>query len=176
MKRLIKAFLNQFLIVFISFFLFYIGMLYSDDIGFYSRELLSSGSDDFGIFIGTTFLNFLGLIFGILNIIYNIIELKIRRKIINFSYTIYIIIFVSQLFLIFLINLDTDLFYVFNTFDLFSVWILVFIFGTLTIIISMKILKKIVVDFEYIDFKLINRILLIIGGIIILKIIITGFI
>jgi len=69
----IKLFLLEIVIIAISFILFFIGVLYSDDSGFYSRELLSSGSDDFYLFIGLTKLNIYGIIFGITNIIANLI-------------------------------------------------------------------------------------------------------
>jgi hypothetical protein len=171
MRNIIKAYFNEILIIIISFFLFFIGILYSDDPGFYSREFMSSGGDDFDLFIGTTWLNLYGIIFGMINLIVNIILLKYKNKIINISYIIYMTIFVIQLFVLFLVNLDTSLLYVFFTFDLFSIWIIIYIFGTLIIVCSMNLIKHSVISFEYIELKIIYNILIIIGFILFLAII-----
>jgi hypothetical protein len=167
-RNIIKAYSNEILIIIISFFLYFIGILYSDDPGFYSRELMSSGGDDFFLFIGATRLNLYGIIFGIINLIVNVMLLKYKNKIINVSYIIYMTIFFNQLFVLFLVNLDTSLLYVFFTFDLFSIWIIIYVFGTLIIVCSMRLIKHSVISFEYVKLKFIHNILIIVGFILFL--------
>ena len=96
MKIVLKALFNDVLVIIVSFFLYFIGVLYSDDLGFYSRELLSSGSDDFSIFIGMTGINIFGVIFGSINLVINIFLIKYKNKVINISYIIYLILFIIQ--------------------------------------------------------------------------------
>lgn len=162
MKYFIKAYFNEMLIIIISFFLYFIGILYSNDIGFYSREFMSSGGDDFDIFISMTKINLIGIIFGILNLIINLVLLKLKNKIINISYIIYITLFIIQLFTLFLINLDTSLLFVFFTFDLFSIWFLLYIFGTSAIILSNIMIKKLIVNIDIINLNIIHKIIIII--------------
>jgi hypothetical protein len=168
MKADIKAFFNEVFIIIISFLLFFIGILYSDDTGFYSRELLSNGSEDFGFFIGMTKLNIFGIIFGSINVIVNIILLKLKNKIVNVSYIIYMTIFIMQLLVLFLLNLDTDLVHVFFTFDLFSLWFSIYIYGTFILILFTKLIRNSNVSFEYIKLKIIHKIIIIIGFIVFL--------
>ena len=163
MRNIIKANLNETLIIIISFFLYFVGILYSDKTGFYSREFMSSGGDDFDIFIGTTYLNLYGIIFGIINLLINLRFMKYKNKIINISYIIYLTIFVMQLFTLLLVNMDTSLLIVFSTFDLFSIWIIVYFFGTIIIISSKILIKRSIVTFEYIELKIIYKISIIIG-------------
>jgi hypothetical protein len=97
MKSIVKAFLNDTLVIVFSFLLYSIGVLYSNDPGFYSRELLSSGGDDFLFFIGTTHINIIGIIFGLMSLIINIILLRLKNKILNVSHIFYKMIFIIQL-------------------------------------------------------------------------------
>ena len=143
MKFVLKTFFNETFIIIISFLLYIIGILYSNDPGFYSRELLSSGGDDFYIFIGMTRINIFGIIFGSINLIINIFLVKHQNKVINISFIIYIEIFIMQLISLLLINLDTSLVYVFFTFDLFSLWFSIYIIGTIILILSKKLIKNI---------------------------------
>ena len=166
MKNIIKLFFNETFIIIISFLLYFIGILYSNDSGFYSRELLSSGSDDFDIFIGMTKINIFGIIFGLANLILNIILLKYRKKIINISYIIYKVLFTIQFVILCFINMDTSLVYVFFTFDLFSLWFSIYIIGIFILIISLKIIKKMDTNKIFIEIKNIYKILIIIGFII----------
>ncbi|MCL2230863.1 MAG: hypothetical protein FWC01_07175 [Treponema sp.] len=150
------------IIITISFILFFIGVLYSDDPGFYSRELLSGGSDDFYLFIGLTKLNIYGIIFGIANIIVNLILHKKYNKIIHFSSIIYIIIFINQLIGLILINYDTDLLYVFSSFDLFSLWFIFYILGITSTIYTEQVIKKSDKNAECIKINILFKLLIIV--------------
>ena len=167
MKYFIKAHLNEFLIIIISFLMYFIGVLYSNDVGFYSREFMSSGSNDFDLFIAMTGSNIAGIIFGVLNFILNIVLLKNKNKIINVAFIVYLNIFIYQLFYLFLINLDTSLFFVFFTFDLFSIWFLIYFFGTLSIIASKIIIKKLILNYEIIKIKVLYKIIIVICSLIV---------
>jgi hypothetical protein len=168
MKFVLKTFFNETFIIIISFLLYIIGILYSNDPGFYSRELLSSGGDDFYIFIGMTKINIFGIIFGSINLIINIFLVKHQNKVINISFIIYIEIFIMQLISLLLINLDTSLVYVFFTFDLFSLWFSIYIIGTIILILSKKLIKNINSDIHFIEIKIIHKIFIISGFIILL--------
>jgi len=168
MKFVLKTFFNETFIIIISFLLYIIGILYSNDPGFYSRELLSSGGDDFYIFIGMTRINIFGIIFGSINLIINIFLVKHQNKVINISFIIYIEIFIMQLISLLLINLDTSLVYVFFTFDLFSLWFSIYIIGTIILVLSKKLIKNINSDIHFIEIKIIHKIFIISGFIILL--------
>jgi hypothetical protein len=130
----LNPFFSEIVVILFSFALFFLGILYSDDPGFYSRELMSSNSDDFDLFIVLTQLNLLGFICGIINLLINIFLLKKKNKVIYVSQLVYGTIFFIQLFFLFSINLDTSLKHVFFTFDLFSIWVFVFFIGIASVI------------------------------------------
>jgi len=161
--NVLKTHLIELIVIIISSLLYIIGILYSNDQGFYSREYLSSGGDDFDIFISSTKIFFIGIISGFLNLILNIILLKYKNKSINISNIIYLTIFFIQLFFLFLINLDTELIFEFIKFDLFSIWIIIYFIGTLFLLFFMLYFKKYIVNIEYIKIKVIYKILIIIS-------------
>jgi len=115
-----------------------------------------------------TKLNIFGIIFGSLNAIINIILLKLKNKIINVSYIIYMTIFIMQLLGLFLLNLDTDLVEVFFTFDLFSLWFSIYLLGTFILILFTILIRNSNVSFEYIELNIFYKIIIIIGFIILL--------
>jgi hypothetical protein len=168
MKIVFKAFFNDVLVIIVSFLLYFIGVLYSDDLGFYSRELLSSGGDDFDIFIGMTGINIFGIIFGSINLVINIFLIKYKNKVLNISYIIYLILFIIQLLILLLINLDTSLVFVFFTFDLFSMWFIVYIVGTFMVILSIRLIKKSDISIKIIELNIIHKLLIIVGFIVFL--------
>ena len=145
-----KKYLNEILLLGFSIILILIGIRYSQEPGFiiennnsniyYSTQLMSSGGDDFDIFIRFNFiLNiFIGLI-SIINIILNTFEIKEK----HFSYYFYLIKFSLQLFILFLINLDNPLLLIIvNKDKYFTLWLTFFIIEFAIININKLILKK----------------------------------
>lgn len=169
MKYFTKVFSNELLIMFFSLLLFLIGVLYSDDPGFYTRENLSSGGDDFDLFIGLTALSMLVFIFALLNLLANVFLLKTRKKIVRLSHHAFITICIIQLMGLCLIALDTSLMIVFFTFDLFSVWVLMYSIGIIIIFINIFLTRKIENEFTIIKVKWFQKILIVITFIIFLS-------
>ena len=162
MKDIFKAIFIEILIIVFSFILIIIGVLYSDDSGFDSREWMSSGGDDFDLFIGLTHLNIYGIIFGFINVVINIILLNKYKKVIYISFIIYKTIFFIQLIVLFLIHLDTDLIYEYFKFDLYSLWFSIYIFGILVITLSKYFIENFSINIKFIKIGIYFKILIII--------------
>ena len=144
--------LNEIIILSISLLLIIILINYSNEPGiivsvdntskidWYSTEYMSSGGDDFNLFIGWNIIfNILLIIICVLNIIINIFGKNIK----HFSYYIYITIFIFQCFLLFLINLDINIINAMLLGDKYMIiWILIFGMGFLIVNINYILNRK----------------------------------
>jgi magnesium-transporting ATPase (P-type) len=143
-KNLFRKYLNEILLLII------IGYLYSKEPGFiieidkngilhYSTELMSSGSNDFDIFIGWNYItNILIILTCIINIITNIFTKKKR----HYYYIAYLIIFMLQGLIIFSINLDISIMDSVEYGDKYVLkWLLIYIIGFIIININRIIIK-----------------------------------
>ena len=138
--------LNEITIISISLLLIIITKIYSNEPGiivsidnsgvvdWYSTDYMSSGGDDFDIFIGWSI-----IIICIINIIINMLGKNIK----HFSYFFYMVLFIFQCFILFLINLDVDLINAMLLGDKYLIiWTIIFILGFIIINIYKIIDKK----------------------------------
>jgi len=151
-NNFMKKYSNEILLLGFSVILILILSRYSQEPGFilennngdiyYSTQLMSSGGDDFDVFIGwNLILNiFIGFI-SIINIIINIFEKKER----HFSYVIYFISFLLLGLLLFSINLDIPfVLIIVNKDKYFILWLIFFAIEFIIININRIIIKKII--------------------------------
>ena len=144
--------LNEMIIIVISLLSIIILRIYSNEHGiivsvdntgkidWYSTDYMSSGGDDFILFIGWNIIfNILLIIICILNLIINISGKNIK----HFSYYIYIIIIIFQCFLLFLINLDINIINAMLLGDKYMIiWILIFGVGFIIVNINHILNRK----------------------------------
>ena len=141
--------LNELVVFTISLLLIIILNIYSNEPGiiigriskndiWYSTELQSSGGDEFYVFLVNIYLNIISLAISGVNIIVNILV----KKTLHFSYYCYMVLFVLQCFVVWLVDSDISIFGAMLLGDKFMIlWGIVFFIGFLAIIISKRIVK-----------------------------------